>query len=62
MVGLLLKVSIFSLALSYVIKYGGPLLALPTASSVALAGVLTPVLVMAMMLGLRWYQSSKTVS
>lgn len=61
MVGLLLKVSILSLALSCVIKYGGPLLGLPATSSVALAGVVTPVLVMAVLLGGRWYQSNKMV-
>ena len=46
--GFILKVLLASTALSLVIKYGGPLLAVPATSTSALISVLLPTAVLAM--------------
>ncbi|WP_225938169.1 hypothetical protein [Leptothermofonsia sichuanensis] len=56
MIGFVLKVIVLSAGLAIAIKYGGPLLQIPTSTTTALVGVWFPVLLMLAILGWRWQQ------
>ncbi|MGC8712105.1 MAG: hypothetical protein ACP5RH_06905 [Leptodesmis sp.] len=53
----ILKIFILSIALSYVIKYGGRFLPVSGTMVAALVGVLTLPVLMAIALGWRWQQN-----
>jgi membrane protein implicated in regulation of membrane protease activity len=59
MVEFILKVMGVSIALAFVIKYGGPFLAIPATPISALVGVLTPTVVMLLLLAWRWQQQKQ---
>lgn len=59
-VSFLSKVLVASLLISVAIKYGGPYLGVPATPIVALVGVLTPALLVAIALGWRLFQDSPT--
>ena len=50
-IGFLIKVLILSAGLSFLIKYGGPYLSIPSTATNALIAVLTPSIVAAIFLG-----------
>ncbi|MEB3883632.1 hypothetical protein [Lyngbya sp. CCY1209] len=51
--GFLLKIALLSLSISLLIKYVGPLLAIPGTDAIALFAVLLPSSVLAVLLGMR---------
>jgi hypothetical protein len=53
----ILKIFALSIALSFVIKYGGRYLPVSGTTLAALVGVLTPPILMAIALGWRWWGS-----
>ncbi|HLO51058.1 MAG TPA: hypothetical protein VK211_21775 [Kamptonema sp.] len=48
--GFILKVVLISAALSLAIKYGGPILSIPSSNAIALIAVLTPSIILATLL------------
>ncbi|NJL67044.1 MAG: hypothetical protein HC894_10165 [Microcoleus sp. SM1_3_4] len=51
--GFILKVFLMSIALSFAIKYGGPILSIPSTNLNASIAVLTPSIILAALLGWR---------
>jgi membrane protein implicated in regulation of membrane protease activity len=54
--GFILKVFLMSIALSLAIKYGGPILSIPSTNLNALIAVFTPSIILATILGWRAFQ------
>lgn len=58
MTGFVIKVFLFSIVLSFAIKYGGPYLPVAGTTMTALVAVLSPTILMAIALGWRWQKRS----
>lgn len=56
MIGLILKVLVFSTGLSIAIKYGASALAIPPTTTSVMIAVWFPATIAALMLGWRWQQ------
>ncbi|NJK69416.1 MAG: hypothetical protein HC789_23555 [Microcoleus sp. CSU_2_2] len=52
----ILKVFLMSIALTLTIKYGGPILSIPSSNAIALIAVFTPSMIIAALLGWRSQQ------
>jgi hypothetical protein len=58
-IGFILKVLFMSIALSLAIKYGGPMLSIPSTAAIALIAVFTPSIILAALLGWRAWQQPR---
>jgi hypothetical protein len=54
MIGLILKVLVVSILVSFAIQYGGPLLPITPTTATVLIAVLSPTILMVVALGWRW--------
>ncbi|MEG4280323.1 hypothetical protein QUA62_23000 [Microcoleus sp. MON1_C1] len=57
--GFILKVFLISAVISLIIKYGGPIISIPSTAVIAVIAVFTPSIILAAILGLRSRQQPR---